>query len=69
MIINGESGILFSPNDDNKLAEAISRLFKDQTLCEHITKKARETLEEKFSWPAHIKKLCHLFNLTTGDKR
>jgi glycosyltransferase involved in cell wall biosynthesis len=69
MIKDGESGVLVSPGDDNKLTEAISRLFNDQALCERIAKKARETLAEKFSWPAHIKKLCRLLNLTASDKK
>ncbi len=69
MIKDGESGILVSPGDNNKFAEAIFRLFKNQILCENITKKAQETLKEKFSWPAHIKKLYYLFNLVAGDKK
>lgn len=51
------SGLLVAPGDDEALAQAITWLFNDPTLCARIVAGGKQILAEKFSWQAHIKTL------------
>ncbi len=60
-VYHEKTGLLVQPHDDQALAEAIKRLFKDQPLKEKLVAGGKKLLTEKFSWEAHIKILTTLF--------
>ena len=48
-IENGKNGILVEPEPE-KIAEAIEKLIKDETLRRKLGENAKKTAEEKFTW-------------------
>jgi glycosyltransferase involved in cell wall biosynthesis len=50
IINNGLNGKLVVPSSPEQLAHAICELLEDQTLRTHLGLKARQTIEERFSW-------------------
>ncbi len=69
IIKDKDSGLLFKPDDQNSIVEAISFLLTHQDFRKKIIQKAQESLVKDFSWSAHIKKLNYLFNLATTSKK
>ncbi len=61
IIRDGESGLLIEPGNDEKLADAIARLFRSRDLGTRLVRGGQEVLTEKFSWDAHIRTLGNLF--------
>jgi L-malate glycosyltransferase len=49
VIIDGESGLLVPPNDEEKLVEALGRFLKDPLLRSECGRRAREIAKENFS--------------------
>lgn len=62
-VIDGQTGLLVPPKDDQKLADAIERYFTDPELCNEVTAGGAAALENTFSWPRHIEKLLAIFIL------
>lgn len=60
-VYDGVSGLLVKPGDDQALADAIARLFKDTTLREKLVEGADRILHDKFSWEAHLATLLSFF--------
>ena len=56
-----ENGLLVDSGDAAKLAESIIRVAKDKVLAEKMRRKARETIQEKFSIEHRIEKLSEVY--------
>jgi glycosyltransferase involved in cell wall biosynthesis len=56
-VYHEQSGLLVRTGDAQALADAIERLFTDETLCKQIVAGGKKILAEKFSWEAHISNL------------
>lgn len=52
IVVNGETGILFTANDPISLEAAISRLSADPKLWHEMSAAARRRVEAKFTWRA-----------------
>jgi glycosyltransferase involved in cell wall biosynthesis len=50
LISNGKNGIIIPSRDPKKLAEAILMLLEDEKLGENLSKNARKTIEENYTW-------------------
>ena len=61
-----ESGILFPPNDDEKLAEAIIRLLEDEELRGKFGHKARKKVERCYDYRKIAKQTLELYDSLTG---
>ena len=49
-IVDGESGILVPPGDENRFTRELERLLQDEELRAHLGRQARRRIGEKFSW-------------------
>lgn len=56
-VYNDISGLLVPAGNDAMLAEAIARLFRDESLRARLVEGGRKILAEKFSWEAHLRTL------------
>jgi len=57
----GDSGVLVAPKDLNEIREAIQQLTADVDRCRDLGQKARQRLEENFSWQAVAKRYTGLY--------
>jgi glycosyltransferase involved in cell wall biosynthesis len=57
IIVDGETGLLVTIDDDAELAAALERLIGDQVLRERMGAAARRRAEERFSAPAHARQI------------
>ncbi len=46
---DGVNGLLLSPGDQNALVDSLERLIADEELAEHLGRRARETVVDRFS--------------------
>ena len=58
---NKETGLLVNPGSSLDLAQAILRLFSDETLREKMGTKGREFVTKEFSWEISAKKLLAVY--------
>jgi glycosyltransferase involved in cell wall biosynthesis len=50
VVVNGETGILISPGNPEKLASAVIHLLNDPEKMKLIGQKGKERAEEYFTW-------------------
>ncbi len=62
LISNGENGIIVRPRAPNKLAKAIITLLEDEKTKEILSKNARKTIEERYTWEAVSNKFISCYN-------
>lgn len=62
-VVDGQTGLLVLPQDDQKLADAIERYFTDPALCQKVVAGGTAALSDTFSWHRHIEKLLAVFIL------
>ncbi len=55
--------LLFEVDNKDDLAKKIGQIFSDNELSNKLTAQAKENLDKRFSWSAHIKKLNSIFEL------
>lgn len=55
MIEDGKTGLLVPPQNEDKLAEAIVRLIKDETLLDALTKNVKEKIRNDDTWTQVVK--------------
>ncbi len=57
-IVNGESGILVPPGDDDAFAGELDRLLRDRDLCARIGQHAALRIRDSFSWDGEALRQC-----------
>lgn len=60
-VYHEKTGLLVTPGNDTELAQAIERLFEDDSLCKKLIDGGSKILSEKFSWESHLGKLESIF--------
>lgn len=61
IIVDGENGILFEPEDKTSLKEAIIYLIRNKKKREEIGNMARRTVIENYTWRANAIKILRIF--------
>jgi glycosyltransferase involved in cell wall biosynthesis len=61
LIIDGQSGLLFTPSNWNELATSIRRLVGDDALRENLVERARESAADEFNIDKSAEQLRELF--------
>ena len=69
IVENGVSGILVPPNDEQALADAISRVIDDQGLRRELGENARKRVEEQFDIKKNIRHFVGLFEAQRTSAR
>lgn len=59
-VYNEKTGLLVPLGDNQALANAIVRLFRDDELKKKLTEGAKQIMTEKFSWESHLANLKHI---------
>lgn len=67
LVMNGQTGLLFEPNDADGLAENIKSLLIDEELTIEMGRKALE-MSQKFSDTNHLEKLLDLYSEVSLQK-
>lgn len=67
VIRHGETGLLFSPGNENELAVALSRLLDDEALRSRLGRAARLDMEQ-WSWKASTARLVDYYRLAARVK-
>lgn len=62
-VIENETGFLIESDDDEKLAERLIELLKDEKKVQIFGEKGRQVVEEKFSLESQLKKTLELYSL------
>jgi glycosyltransferase involved in cell wall biosynthesis len=60
LVKNGENGLLVKPGNPSELAQAIVRLLADRDLAERLGRRARDTVQEEYSWRSFARRLEHI---------
>jgi len=68
-VYDGKSGLLVPAGDDQALADAIARLFRDPALRAKLVEGADKILAEKFSWETHLATLLGFFESVRAKPR
>lgn len=61
VVRDGVNGLLIPPGDDERLIEAMQKLFTDEALRAQIVGGAQHTALDEFSWSGHLVRLERLF--------
>ena len=67
MINSGENGILVSPEDPEALAKSICELLTDRKRADLMGARAREILDEKFTFEKMIQNTKDLYLRSSND--
>lgn len=68
VIEDGISGYLVPPGDEEKLAEAIGKLLSDKEKAEKMGSRARQMMEEHYSWEAVALQTRQLYTEVLGQQ-
>jgi glycosyltransferase involved in cell wall biosynthesis len=69
MIVNGESGLLFAPGDEDAFVSAVSRLVEDAAGRNAMARAGRRRAEERYSVEAMIDEYAGFYGDLAGDDR
>jgi glycosyltransferase involved in cell wall biosynthesis len=61
IVTDGENGYLVPPGDASALADAIVTLATDQTVSTRMGSRAKQIVDEKFSWNRIVSQLASLY--------
>jgi len=61
LIVNGETGLLVEPGDEDSIGEAIEKLLEDKNLRLKLGNNARKIIEEKYSWDVVVDKIIRVY--------
>jgi len=61
VVVDGETGILVSPKEPEKMAEAIVRILSDKDMAKRMGEAGRKRVEEKFSLEKMVKEYEELY--------
>jgi glycosyltransferase involved in cell wall biosynthesis len=62
LIVDGESGLLADPEDDEAVAVGLDRLLTDDTAAESLRTAGRAVVRERFDLETNMTKLAELFS-------
>jgi glycosyltransferase involved in cell wall biosynthesis len=62
IVMNGETGYMVDPGDSDQLADAIHRLWSDQTAFQRMSRNTRRLMEEKFDKEIQFKRFLEYFS-------
>ena len=60
IIIDGYNGVLYPPGDSEVFLKKLKLLISDDALREQLGKRARETIEKKYTWKDNARKILNL---------
>ena len=63
IVVPGESGEVWNPNDHEAFAAALERILKDREAREKYSKGGIDRVRKAFDWSTHAKKLLQLANV------
>lgn len=63
LVLNGETGLLVDPDDPAGLADAITRLLRDQELAQRLARAGRALVIREYDTRTSARKLLHLFGV------
>ena len=69
IIENGVNGLLVSPGDPSKLAEACQKLLRDNELCRQIVKAGSATVRQRFNIDSQIQHLSRMYEELTSHAK
>ena len=61
MNIHNETGIVINPDDPNKLAESIVKLYEEKELRSKLGENARKRVEKKFNWKNNVSEMIKVY--------
>ncbi|TSC96310.1 MAG: phosphatidylinositol alpha-1,6-mannosyltransferase [Parcubacteria group bacterium Athens1014_10] len=62
-VLDGQTGVLFDPENIDRLSFIIIKLLKDENLILKMGLKGRERMEKEFSWSDRLKRFSHIINI------
>ena len=62
IIIDGETGLLFEPNDAEGLERALDKLVSDEEYCIQLAKNGKDYADKQFTEELHYKNLDEIIN-------
>ncbi len=63
---DGVNGLLVPPGDVEALADALARMLDDQPLRVHLAERARQDVDEKYSWPVVARQIAGVYETLRG---
>ncbi len=69
IVIDGQTGILVSPNDSAALAEAILKLVNNYDLCHKMGREGREFVRQNYQWEKSLDLMSRLYELLIHESR
>jgi glycosyltransferase involved in cell wall biosynthesis len=61
-VVDGETGLLFKPGDENELRDKIEMLVDSPAMIEKLGRRARKKVEEEFSAELHYRNLVDIYS-------
>jgi len=61
VVVDGETGLLVSPDKPQELADAMDELLGDKDMCRRLGENGRRRVETMFSWESIAKKLIAIY--------
>jgi glycosyltransferase involved in cell wall biosynthesis len=62
VVVDGENGFLYDPNDIDQAANRLTQLIDDKTLYEKMSENAQAIFEKKFHSSTMISKLADVYS-------